>query len=182
MNILNTAVLTTTLLLLIPLTVKAESSKLSPFVNTQGHIMLPADFRTNLYHIGSWFVPQGEASGFHDVYMDKIGISAFRSTGKYADGTVIVKELRHSKTSDFTTGKGVAYATDEIKQIFVMIKDTQNRFLDNPNWGDGWGWALFKPGQTKNISSDYRKDCLGCHLPVKDKDLVYSDYYPTLKP
>ncbi|MCM0148777.1 cytochrome P460 family protein [Photobacterium galatheae] len=168
--------------LFVPLTIQAESSTFSSFVDSKGNITLPPDFRTNLFHLGSWFVPEGDASGFHDVYMDKTGISAFRATDEYADGTVIVKELRQSQTGDFTTGKGVAFATGDIKQTFVMIKDKQNRFKDNPNWGDGWGWALFKPGQTKNLSGNYQTDCLGCHLPVKNKDLVYSDYYPTLRP
>ncbi|MFT6274075.1 MAG: hypothetical protein ACJAZ0_000163 [Halioglobus sp.] len=52
-----------------------------------------------------------------------------------------------------------------------MIKDTQNRFSGNPLWGDGWGWALFKPDQPKlNVATDYKLDCLGCHIPAKQSD------------
>ena len=29
-------------------------------------------------------------------------------------------------------------------KLFVLIKDEKGRFTDNPLWGDGWGWALFK--------------------------------------
>jgi hypothetical protein len=32
----------------------------------------------------------------------------------------------------------------------------------------------------KNTSTDYKKDCLGCHVPAKDKDWVYVNEYPTL--
>ncbi len=58
---------------------------------------------------------------------------------------MLVKELRASKEGTYTTGAGVNYATSEIKQWFVMVKDVKGRFSDNPLWGVGWGWALYKP-------------------------------------
>jgi len=62
-----------------------------------------------------------------------------------------------------------------------MIKDTKGRFTDNPLCGDGWGWALYKPAdKSKNVSTDYKTDCRGCHVPTKDKDWVYVEAYPTL--
>ena len=61
-----------------------------------------------------------------------------------------------------------------------MIKDTQDRYPDNPLWGDGWGWALFQPGKEGNVATNYKTDCLGCHIPAKDTDWVYIEAYPTL--
>jgi hypothetical protein len=62
-----------------------------------------------------------------------------------------------------------------------MVKDTQARFSDNALWGDGWGWALFKPDdKANNLASNYKVDCLGCHVPAKDTDWVYTSAYPTL--
>jgi hypothetical protein len=62
-----------------------------------------------------------------------------------------------------------------------MIKDTKGRFADNPIWSDGWGWTLYKPDDRgKNVATNYRIDCLGCHLPAKTKDWVYTEAYPTL--
>lgn len=47
--------------------------------------------------------------------------------------------------------------------------------------GDGWGWALYKPdNKTKNVATDYKTDCLSCHVLVKDKDWIYTEAYPTL--
>lgn len=160
----------------------AQAKSFSPFVNNEGHIVLPDDFRKNMSHLGSWFVPEGGASGFHDVYTPASVVESFRKSGKFPDGAVMIKELRHATKGTFTTGANVAYANDNVKQWFVMVKDTKNRFSESKNWGDGWGWALFKPGDTKtNVSTDYKQDCLGCHLPVRDKDLIYVDSYPTLK-
>jgi len=62
-----------------------------------------------------------------------------------------------------------------------MVKDTKGRFKNNPIWGDGWGWALFKTDDTsKNASNDYKADCLGCHMPAKQNDWIYVEGYPTL--
>jgi hypothetical protein len=153
----------------------------SPYVDSTGNISSPVDFRASMVHLGSWFVPEGTASGFHDVYTEKATVDAYRKTGKFPDGATLVKELRASKAGNYSTGKGVHHATENVKQWFVMIKDSKNRFSENRLWGDGWGWALFKPGtDSKNAASDYKVDCLGCHVPAKDKDWIYTEAYPTL--
>lgn len=154
----------------------------SDYVDGKGNISFPKDFRTSMVHLGSWFVPEGGASGFHDVYTEKESVEAYRQTGEFPDGATLVKELRASQEGDFTTGQGVSYATSGIKQWFVMVKDSKNRFDDNPLWGEGWGWALYKPDNPdKNVATNFRTDCLGCHVPAKDQDWVYTEAYPTLK-
>ena len=153
----------------------------SPYVDENGNISFPNGFRSSMVHLGSWFVPDGGASGFHDVYTEKESVEAFRKTGKFPDGATIVKELRASEAGSYTTGTNVSYATDGLKQWFVMIKDQKGRFVDNPIWGDGWGWALYKPGdKATNVASSYKTDCLGCHVPAKANDWVYTEAYPTL--
>lgn len=154
----------------------------SSYVDENGEISYPEGFRTSMVHLGSWFVPDGPASGFHDVYTEKSSVEAYRSTGKFPDGATLVKELRAAKSGDYTTGAGVNHSTGELKQWFVMIKDSEGRFENNPLWGDGWGWALFKPDNKGiNAASNYQTDCLGCHQPVKVKDLVYTEAYPILE-
>jgi hypothetical protein len=158
-------------------------SDFSPYVDKNGNINLPEDFRTTMAHLGSWFVPNGDASGFHDVYTEKATIEAYRKTGKFPDGATLIKELRASSAGNYTTGEGVSYATNSIKQWFVMIKDAKGRFRNNPQWGDGWGWALYKPdNRNKNVSKNYKTACLACHIPAKAKDWIYTEAYPTLDP
>ncbi|SHE57284.1 Cytochrome P460 [Microbulbifer donghaiensis] len=159
----------------------AKAAEFSPLVDTDGQIQYPRNFRTEMVHLGSWFVPAGEASGFHDVYTERASVEAFRKTGKFPDGATLVKELRHSKSGTYTTGENVSHATGEIKQVFVMIKDAQGRFADNPLWAEGWGWALFKPDNlSKNVAKSFKADCYACHLPAKNNDWVYIEGYPTL--
>ncbi len=155
----------------------------SAHVDSEGNISFPKDFRISMVHLGSWFVPEGGASGFHDVYTERESVEAFRKAGQFPDGATLVKELRAHSSGSYSTGDGVSFATKDLKQWFVMIKDTENRFADHPLWGDGWGWALFKPGSTnENSASDYKADCIGCHIPAKDKDHIYTEAYPTLFP
>ncbi len=159
----------------------ADSSSYSAYVDEAGNISLPDDFRMSMIHLGSWFVPQGGASGFHDVYTEADSALIYRKTGKFPDGATLIKELRSSAAGNYTTGKNVSYATDSIKQWFVMIKDTQGRFENNPTWGDGWGWALIKTNNTnENVATNYRTECLGCHMPAKKTDWIYIEGYPTL--
>ncbi len=157
-------------------------SGFSAYVDEAGNIALPVGFRTSMVHLGSWFVPEGAASGFHDVYTEPASALAYQRTGKFPDGATLVKELRAGKAGNFTTGTGVSYATQELKQWFVMVKDSKGRFESNPLWGDGWGWALFKPdNRAENVAKSYKTDCLGCHVPAKATDWVYTQAYPTLR-
>ena len=134
-----------TLLLGSAISVAMSKEPFSPYVEATGAINLPKDFRTRMVHLGSWFVPEGGASGFHDVYTEASTVEAYRKTGKFPDGATLVKELRAGHSGDYTTGKNVSYAAENIKQWFVMIKDAKGRFPDNPIWGDGWGTGPISP-------------------------------------
>lgn len=161
--------------------VGAEQS-FSPWVDDRGSIRFPDEFRESMVHIGSWFVPEGGASGFHDVFTERESLEAYRRTGLFPDGATLVKELRAADAGSFTTGQNVSYANTEIKQWFVMIKDETGRFPDNAIWGEGWGWALFKAdAPTINVATDFRTDCLGCHVPARAADWIYVEGYPALQ-
>ena len=63
----------------------------SPYVDDAGNISLPTDFRASLVHLGSWFVPEGDASGFHDVYTERATVMAFRETGKFPVSMIAIR-------------------------------------------------------------------------------------------
>lgn len=158
----------------------AETS-FSPWVDEGGAISLPGSFQTRMVHLGSWFVPDGAGSGFHGVYTEPETVEAYRRTGRFPDGATLVKELRGSVAKDYTTGTDVSRSTGEIKQWFVMVKDSTGRFTGNPIWGNGWGWALYKPDDpSRNLATNFRRDCLGCHVPAESTDWVFMEGYPLL--
>jgi hypothetical protein len=150
------------------------------FVDEDGQLAFsPAKLR-RLVHLGSWFVPEGDAAGFHHVYTQQAAIDHFRRTGRFPDGTALVKEIVRARRANYTTGVDVASATTT-QQWFLMIKDTRGRFPGNPLWGDGWGWGLFgSDAPTTNVATDFKIDCLGCHVPAQRTDWVYVEGYPAL--
>ena len=132
--------------------VSAQESKsssvdaFSAYVDKHGNISIPKEFRLKMIHLGSWLVPKGEASGFHDVYTERSSARFFRKNGSFPDGATIIKELRPAHVGNYTTGANVSYASTKVKQWFIMIKDTKGRFKSNKNWGDGWGWCCPRQG------------------------------------
>ena len=133
-------------------------------------------------HLGSWGSADLNSSdpGQHDVYTQPESLVAYRKTGKFPDGAVLVKEVRRIESAHMTTGP-VTWAGDEVLW-FVMIKDAEGRFPGNDNWGEGWGWALFNAGDTeKSASNNFRASCLGCHIPARQTDWIYVQGYPSLR-
>ncbi len=163
---------------------KGEDDTYKSTVDDQGAISLPEGFR-DWPHIGSWGVGADDEenapiAALHNVYTQPSTIAAFRKTGKFPDGAVLVKEVRNAKVGDMTTGR-VGWA-DDVAIWFVMIKDTQSRFPENKLWGDGWGWAMFNGDDPKTVvTEDYKDACIPCHLPAQDDDWVYLRGYPDLK-
>ena len=157
-----------------------SASAYEQYVDNEGNISLPQNIATDWAHMGSWAVAKdGGVEGLHNVYAPKEDIEHFRSTGEFADGAVMVKEVRAARGAAHTTGD--AHWAKDIQVWFIMVKDTQGRFADNPLWGDGWGWALYEgKDPTKQVATDYKKDCLGCHIPAKDTDWTYVYGYPAL--
>jgi hypothetical protein len=150
-------------------------------VDKTGSIQKPADVR-DLYQLLGTYAPtdlNGETE-FHITYASPGAAQYYRQNGKFADGTVLVKEVFATDHGQMTTGD-VRWAS-KTKVWFVMIKDDKNRYPNNPLWGDGWGWALFKAdAPDKQVATNYKKDCLGCHVPAKSTDWVYVQGYPVLK-
>ena len=150
-------------------------------VDKAGNIRKPADVRDLYQLLGTYTVeldPKGEE--MHVTYASPGAAEYYRKSGKFADGTVLVKEVLGTDHAPLTTGD--AHWASDTKVWFVMIKDDKNRYPNNPLWGDGWGWALFKAdAPDKQIATDYKKDCLGCHLPAQSTGWVYIQGYPVLK-
>lgn len=154
-------------------------------VNDKGAIRLPeVDYRKDWVSLGAWAVAAEEGTqgseGIHTVYTQPGTVEAFRKTGKFPDGAILIKELFSTTTDEMTTGT-VSRANDT-SGWFVMIKDSTNRYPDNKLWGAGWGWAYFDAKDRINTTTtDYEADCLGCHVPVEDQDWVYVQGYPVLR-
>jgi len=161
----------------------AASNDWETAVDANGNLHVPGSYRTTYQSLGSWAVAADEGKGakeLHIVYASPGTISAYRESGHFPDGAVLVKEVFHAATGSMTTG--TVSRAEMLKGWFVMVKDNNNRYPGNKLWGEGWGWSWFDAGSpSKTISTDYKSDCLPCHVPARDSGWVYVEGYPALK-
>lgn len=144
-------------------------------VDAVGAIKLPNNFATDWCHLGS--IMAGD--DIHNTYTTKDSLDYFRKNHKFEDGSILVKEVRASNHGHLTTGD--AHWESGVKVWFVMMKDSKNRFPGNPLWGNGWGWSLYNgDNPNKQVATDFKKNCLQCHIPAQSTDWVYTDKYPLL--
>jgi hypothetical protein len=148
-------------------------------VDNAGNIRKPNDYRDLYQMLGAYMVLDPKGNQMHVTYASPGTAEDYRRNKRFADGSVLVKEVFGTDHAQLTTGNA-NWAADT-KVWFVLIKDAKGRFPNNPLWGDGWGWALFKSdAPDKQVAVDYKKDCLGCHLPAKADDWIYVKGYPVL--
>jgi len=102
--------------------------------------------------------------GIHYTYVDKKAMPAFKSGGKYAEGSQFVVEFFNIKDEG---GKQVA---GKKNMVVLMRKDKKQKETG------GWLFAGFN-ADGKPSGVDPVKNCYECHLKMaKDTDLVISKY------
>ena len=152
-------------------------------VDAQGNLHVPSSYHADYEFLGAWAIAADKGVGskeLHNVYARPGTIATYHTRGRFPDGTVLVKEVYETSTASMTTGT-VSHA-QTLKGWFVMVKDSNNSHPGNSLWGDGWAWSWFDAGNpTKTTSTDYKKDCLPCHVPARATDWVYTSGYPILK-
>jgi hypothetical protein len=107
-----------------------SQSKGSPngfdLVDKTGNIRKPTDVR-DLYQALGVYTPVGlnNDTEMHYTYASPGTAESYRKTGKFADGTVLVKEVFATDHAQMTTGD--AHWATATKVWFVMIKDDKGR-------------------------------------------------------
>jgi hypothetical protein len=165
------------------MTVSSNDPKAEAVVDAAGNLHVPNGYRTTYEFLGSWAVAADQGPGskeLHVVYASPGTITDYRTAGRFSDGAVLVKEVFEATTGQRTTG--TVSTAGRLKGWFVMMKDTGDRYAGNQLWGDGWGWSWFDADKPSNTTStNYKMNCLGCHVPAQGSDWVYVDGYPPLK-
>lgn len=151
-------------------------------VDAKGNLRVPENYRAQYQALGTWAIAADTGRGskeMHVVYASPGTIEAFRKSGRFPDGAVLIKEVLGTSTMGMTTGT-VSHAV-ALKGWFVMVRDSRNTHPGNPLWGDGWGWSWFDANQPlKTTSTNYKTDCRGCHVPAQSTDWIYVIGYPPL--
>jgi hypothetical protein len=158
---------------------KADSS----VVDAAGNLRVPENYRTAYQFLGSWALPSeaGKSSKeIHNVYASPGAIDAYRKTGYFPDGAVLVKERFQTTTQPMTPG--IVSHADKLVGWFVMVKESKNTHPDNKLWGNGWAWSFFNSANpVRTTSTNFKVDCLNCHEPAHATDYIYVLGYPPLR-
>jgi hypothetical protein len=105
--------------------------------------------------------------GVHHIYANKVAAQAYkRGAKKFPDGSIIVFVLYEAKDEN-----GMFVAGNR-KVVAIMVKDSK-RYAKT----GGWGWQAWD-ATGKALVTDPTNQCVGCHLKVKDNDLVFSRWTP----
>ena len=103
-------------------------------VDAAGHLRVPVDYRTLYQALGSWAIAANSGEGskeMHAVYASPGAIDAYRKTGHFPDGTVLVKEVFATSTNEMTTGT-VSHA-DKLKGRLMLYYGTADNNVHPSN-------------------------------------------------
>ena len=160
-----------------------------PVWDATGKLAQPKNFR-DWYFIGAPLTPHGLNNGkanfpeFHNVYVQRSALAVYRATGKWPEGTMMVKELQLAGgTAEFPDGShfepsGRGYFPGAVAGLDVAVKDSK-RFANSKNWG----YFNFNHSAPPYLSAAAEKpvgECAGCHIANADEDMVYISHYRAL--
>lgn len=149
--------------------------------DTQNRLIRPQDHHEWIF-VGAPVTPNDMNDGkaafpeFHNVYIDPASFANYKQTGKFAEGTVILKELVAVGGKQMDSGNG--YFQGEFNGLEAMVKDSK-RFPEEPG-----GWVFFRFGEAphyKPVGDRMQTEsCNGCHSGANE-DFVFTDTYPVLR-
>lgn len=160
-----------------------------PVFNPKGELELPKGYRRWVF-LGAPLTPNalnGGKAGFpeyHNVYVQERNLASYQKTGKFPEGTVIVKELVLLRNSTYPDGSGNTaagrgYSQGKFNGLDVMVKDSQR-------FGKTNGWGFFNFGHhaepyLKAAAAAPLENCAGCHMAGAAKtDMMWAEFYPVL--
>jgi hypothetical protein len=121
----------------------ATHRKAGAVVDADGSLRVPAHYRTSYQFLGSWAIAADKGRGskaLHVVYASPGTIAAYQRTGRFPDGSVLVKEVYQTATQPMATGT-VSHA-EKLQGWFVMVKESKDIHPNNKLWarvGPGHG-------------------------------------------
>jgi hypothetical protein len=131
-------------------------------------VQFPDTFRLWV-HVGTGVIMPGanpqltSEEGMHHIFANQKAVDGYAS-GDFADGSIIVYELREAKQQS-----GVIFEGDR-KRVDVMIKDSSH-------YGSTGGWRFerfWANDRTQDAIHDAGTSCFECHTKAKAHGCVFS--------
>jgi hypothetical protein len=165
--------------------VRAQSGPAwGPQWTEQGELVLPQDYHYWVF-LGSPLTPNALNDGsagfpeYHNVYVHPEAFKAYRATGDWPEGTILLKELQLTQAGTNPDGSSLAssgrgYFPAELNGIDISVKDS-TRFADSNGWGF-FNFGHHAPPYAETAPAQAVEACAGCHM-ANATNMVFSQYY-----
>ena len=170
-------------LLLTPPRVSLAAKSWAKF-DKQGNLIRPEGYREWVY-VGTPVTPNelnppaAPFPEFHNVYIDPDSYAHYKRTGKFRDGTILVKELVSVGAKKASSGKG--YFMGNFIGLEATVKDA-TRFAKEPG---NWAYFTFShkpPPYPATAKMNPTQACnTACHQTLAEDDWVFTQFYPVLR-
>jgi hypothetical protein len=152
----------------------------------QGNLIQPKDqvWRSWIY-VGTPVTPNdlnppaAPFPEFHNVYIDPKAYKHYKKTGKFPQGTVLIKELVSVRQKQASSGKG--YFQGDFIGLEATVKDAK-RFPKEPG---NWAYFTFShkaPPYPEIAKRQPTAACnTACHQAKAEDDWVFTQFYPVLR-
>lgn len=153
------------------------------FLIKNGELDRPTGYREWIY-VGTPVTPNDMNNGkaafpeHHNVYIDPKSWSHWKETGKFREGTILIKELVSVGSKAAVSGQG--YFQGEFIGLEATIK-SKKHFPDEPG---NWAYYSFSSKDHKTLAKTAKpfpsQACNSCHEVSAADDFVFTQYYPVL--
>ena len=164
----------------------AKEHDLAYKINEKGELIQPKNFAWREWiYVGTPVTPNSlnppEAAfpEFHNVYIDTVSFAEFKKTGKFRDGTILIKELVSVGAEQASSGKGY------FEGDFIGLEATVKNSKQFPNEPGNWAYFTFShkaPPYPESAKMQPAASCnTACHQALAADDWVFTQYYPVLR-
>lgn len=159
-------------------------SSWGPTWTKSGELQLPTDYHSWVF-LGSPLTPHALNDGkagfpeYHNVYIHPEAFKAYRKTGQFPEGTVLLKELQLTMPGTNDDGSrvessGRGYFPAARNGIDISVKDSK-RFKGTNGWGF-FNFGHHAPPYAKTAAAAPKEACAGCHIANAD-NMVFKKFY-----
>lgn len=117
---------------------------------------------------------EGNLNDIRAILGNELAIDAYRNrTPQFPDGAMIARlawRYVRSEENNRAFGRTQSFVAGTPTNVQFMVKDS-SRYAST----GGWGFVQFNDGKPAKMDP---KACFSCHLPVKDRDFVFTKYSP----
>ncbi len=137
-------------------------------------IKIPPEYRD--WKLISVAHEEGNLNDLRAVLGNDVAIKAYREGNlPFPDGAIIARlawSYVPSAENNKVFGRSQSFVAGDATNVQFMVKDSKKYAATG-----GWGFAQFKDLKP-NANAAVLKTCFPCHVPIKARDYVFTQYAP----